>query len=517
VSDPIRPVTILIASLGGEGGAVLANWLVTAATMQGFPVQSTSIPGVAQRTGSTTYYIEIFPEESRMPGARRPVLSLTPYPGNVDIAAASELVEAGRILQGGYVDPQRTVLIASTHREYAVSEKAAMGDGRYDGQRVLAAAQTLSRRCVFFDMRALALKHGTVINTVIFGAMAASGVLPLSREACEAAIRKSARDLLPSLRGFDAGYAASGNPPQSDSTDASAPARAAPSQRLLGLSPAIRKIVEAGVSQTLDYQSERYAALYLDRVEAIQMAELAQNRPLLETTRETARYLALWMSYEDVIRVADLKTRLDRIGKVRQEVGAREGEPLRLTEYLKPGLDEICSILPPKPASWLRRKLAHKAHTLNIGLHMRTDTVAGFAMLCVLRSLRPLRPRTSRYAAEQALIERWLSAIRSALIQSSELASELALCGNLVKGYGATNERGHRNLGAILDAAEQATNGDLSAALQRVRSARIAALADPEGRQLAGALGLPIPEPKAHPIRIVRRGVASTTRPTTIN
>ena len=56
-----RPITILIAALGGEGGGVLTDWIVAAASQLGFPVQSTSIPGVAQRTGATTYYIEIVP------------------------------------------------------------------------------------------------------------------------------------------------------------------------------------------------------------------------------------------------------------------------------------------------------------------------------------------------------------------------------------------------------------------------------------------------------------------------
>src|SRR5262249_32902831 len=56
-----RPISILIAALGGEGGGVLTDWIVAAAAELGFPVQSTSIPGVAQRTGATTYYIEIVP------------------------------------------------------------------------------------------------------------------------------------------------------------------------------------------------------------------------------------------------------------------------------------------------------------------------------------------------------------------------------------------------------------------------------------------------------------------------
>jgi indolepyruvate ferredoxin oxidoreductase beta subunit len=50
-----RPITVLICALGGEGGGVLAEWLVETATHSGYVAQSTSIPGVAQRTGATTY------------------------------------------------------------------------------------------------------------------------------------------------------------------------------------------------------------------------------------------------------------------------------------------------------------------------------------------------------------------------------------------------------------------------------------------------------------------------------
>ena len=63
-------------------------------------------------------------------------------------------------------------------------------------------------------------------------------------------------------------------------------------------------------------------------------------------TAECGRYLALLMSYEDVIRVADLKTRASRLAEVRAEVGAEAGEPVAVTEFLKPGLDEFCSVLP---------------------------------------------------------------------------------------------------------------------------------------------------------------------------
>ncbi|HVQ04998.1 MAG TPA: indolepyruvate oxidoreductase, partial [Burkholderiaceae bacterium] len=53
-----RPITLLVCALGGEGGGVLAQWLVDVAIRAGHAAQSTSIPGVAQRTGATTYYLE---------------------------------------------------------------------------------------------------------------------------------------------------------------------------------------------------------------------------------------------------------------------------------------------------------------------------------------------------------------------------------------------------------------------------------------------------------------------------
>src|SRR5688572_30926657 len=203
---PERPITILIAALGGEGGGVMADWLMEAATEAGYPAQATSIPGVAQRTGATTYYLEIYPAKRDLLRGKEPVLSLTPSPGNVDIMVASELVEAGRAMQNGYVNPARTTLIASTHRIYATIEKMQMADGRFDSERVVGAAAQLARHAVLFDMRKLAQDSGTVINAVLFGAMAGRGVLPLERAACEQAIRRGGRGAEASLRGFAAGY-----------------------------------------------------------------------------------------------------------------------------------------------------------------------------------------------------------------------------------------------------------------------------------------------------------------------
>src|SRR5678816_4894991 len=98
-----RPITLLVCALGGEGGGVLTEWLVDTARHAGYAAQSTSIPGVAQRTGATTYYVEVFPVPLTELGGRRPVLALAPGVGDVDLVVASELLEAGRAISNGFV------------------------------------------------------------------------------------------------------------------------------------------------------------------------------------------------------------------------------------------------------------------------------------------------------------------------------------------------------------------------------------------------------------------------------
>jgi indolepyruvate ferredoxin oxidoreductase beta subunit len=476
MSLPQRSITVLVAALGGEGGGVMADWLMHAATACGYPAQATSIPGVAQRTGATTYYLEIFPARRELLGGREPVMSLTPSPGNVDVMVASELLEAGRAMQNGFVTPERTVLIASTHRIYATVEKMQMADGRFASERVLEAAQQLSRQAVLFDMRKLAEESGTVINAVLFGAMAGSGALPLPRATCEAAIRRSGRGADASLRGFAAGY------------DIAAGARQAPAAAPRPLPPETREILDLGAARLRDYQGEAYARMYRERI-----ATLGEADPKL--IGETGRQLALWMSYEDIIRVADLKTRRTRFARVRKEAGARDGEPLVVIDYLKPGLEEAASLLPAalgrRLLDWAGRH--GKLDAYNVGMHVKTSGIGGYLLVRALAWLKPWRPRSLRYAEEQALIERWLAAVRGAAPRSTALALEVVECAGLLKGYGETHRRGRSSFLAILDAlVENPATTDPAAQAAAIRKVRVAALSDPEQKALEKSLGRPV-------------------------
>jgi indolepyruvate ferredoxin oxidoreductase, beta subunit len=503
-SLPDRPFTILVAALGGEGGGVLAEWLVDAATESGYPVQSTSIPGVAQRTGATTYYVEIYPATIDRLAGRRPVLALTPSPGNVDAMLASEFVEAGRAMQNGFVSPDRTTLIASTHRVYTVAEKAALGDGRFDEEKLRKAGETLAKRAVLFDMAEIARQSGTVINAVMFGALAGAGVLPFAREACEAAIRKQGKGTEASLRGFAAGFAhASGSAEapeakeekqwRGQSTAHVDRHRRAHEARVHGTFPAeTHRIVNEGEARMRDYQDQAYAELYVDRLARILAAERAAGgaAPGYPLTNETGRLLALWMTYEDIIRVADLKTRRSRFDRVRTEVGAKPDEPVVIIEYLKPGISEICDILPGAIARPLRAWAARNKKSLNFGLHLKTSSVFGFLLLRKMAWLRPLRRMTSRYAEEQNRIESWLEAVAKAAGRDPALALEVAQCARLVKGYGDTHHRGWSNferiMATVVEGEPELTPAERTAA---IRKARLAALADAEGKALNQEIG----------------------------
>jgi indolepyruvate ferredoxin oxidoreductase beta subunit len=522
-----RAITVLIAALGGEGGGVLAEWLVETATQAGYPAQSTSIPGVAQRTGATTYYIEIYPEQVAALAGRAPVLSLLPVPGCIDLLVASELLECARTVQNGMASAERTTVVTSVSRTLTTTEKIVPGDGRFDSDRLLAVAQQNSRKLIALDMEAMAA--GTVVSAVMFGAIAASGVLPFTREQFEAVIKSSGVGVESSLVGFGRAWNAVSASPKSGVPGSESPAAPAPAARSIladRFQPQILDIVDAGHRRVSEYQDDKYAELYLSRVSRVLEVErqsdgAAANAFVL--TRETARFLALWMAFDDIVRVADLKCRASRFARVRREVAARDGDIVRIVDYFKPGIAEFCALLPASLGqplmAWDRRRQARGKPTLAMALHVRTDSISGFLLLRVLASLRWMRRRSARYAQEQALIETWLSAIGTAACENWSLAFEIALCGRLIKGYGTTNERAKANLLHILD--QLVSGGKFptpDARAAAIRQAREAALTDEGGKAFDQALvdqGAMPRTVKAQPIRWSRKPVAKadTARP----
>ncbi len=474
------PHRILIAALGGEGGGVLAAWLTNAAVAAGYTAQRVSIPGVAQRTGATTYYIEIVPAS----GASRPILSLNPAPGQVDVVVASELLETGRAIQSGYVTPDRTFLIGSTHRMFTVAEKSAMSDGRFDVERIVAAARKFSRQHVLADMAELAESVRSPLNAVLMGALAASKALPIPAESFREAIRQEGKATEPNLRGFEAGLRvgeAGERPAAAAQTKMAAPATGAVPP---GLPADVAAVVAEGARRLTDYQDESFAQLYVARLNRF-VGKPGASAAFL---RELARLLAVRMSVEDTVRVAQLKLAEARIRRVRSEGRPGANDIVHITEFLKPGPEELFGVL---PAGVARRILAfvERRGWSNAALPMRIRTtgIAGPVLLKLLALLRRFRLRSLKYAQEREWVERWLALVARALQQDPAAAHQVVLTANLVKGYGDTYKRGQHNWALIAARViEPMLAGKLPAQhfADSIMQARLAALADPDGRRL---------------------------------
>jgi indolepyruvate ferredoxin oxidoreductase beta subunit len=490
-----QPIKIAILAMGGEGGGVLADWIVDLGEHNGHIAQTTSVPGVAQRTGATIYYVELYPKAQAERDGATPVLALMPLPGDVDVVLASELMEAGRAVQRGLVTPERTTLVASTHRVYSIAEKTALGDGRVDSEQLLAHAQAAAKRFVRFDMAQAAESAGSVISAVLFGALAGTGVLPFSRAQFEATIERGGVGVKPSLTAFAAAHARAAAEPESATAVAlpAAPVSVVPRDphvralldRVAGFPFAAKGVLVEGVRRLVDYQDPDYAGLYLDRLARV--AQLPDDGDAL-LLNETARHLALWMSYEDTVRVAELKTRATRFERVRDEVRVADDQLLAINEYMHPRLQEICETLPAGLGRWLEgsgwpRRLVERF--TRKGRVITTSSLRGFLMLYLLAGMKRWRRSSLRFAAETQRIEHWLAQIAQAAAINPRLAVEVAQCQRLVKGYSDTHARGLRNFEAVMAAVQRAGATLAPATLRELRDA---ALADEHGDKLRATL-----------------------------
>jgi indolepyruvate ferredoxin oxidoreductase, beta subunit len=496
-----KTTNIIIAALGGEGGGVLADWLTEVATSQGYLAQSTSVPGVAQRTGATIYYIELFPKPENTND--RPVMSLFPTQGDVDIVIASEIVEAGRMVQRGFVTPERTTLITSDHRVFSVGEKIIPGNGIIDSDEVRKIAKAKAQRFIHDDMKALALTHNTVISATLFGALAGSGALPFTRDVFEDVIRRTGKAVEANLAAFGAMFErvetgdtdavqpyapAANNSDDVESFVLPEPTTTAGAQLLDRIREEFdhraHQYLYLGVKRLLTYQDAAYANQYLDQLGEINHCESNQceNNSNGQLLQETARYLALWMSYEDIVRVAQIKITSERFARFATEINIEADQYYNMVEFLRPQIEEYVSIL---PASLAEKILASPFWQKLIGRFTQgkfvsTNKLSGFLQFYLLAQLKPLRRKSWGYKHEHSQIRPWLAAVNAHSKNDYSMAVELAKCARLIKGYGKTRKRGQHTLIDLLDLLKR---GKINSP-QQLASLRDSALTDTSEKPL---------------------------------
>ena len=499
LATPSPRISLAILAMGGQGGGVLADWIVALAEAQGWAAQSTSVPGVAQRTGATIYYIEMAPSKDGVD----PVFALMPTPGDVDVVMASELMEAGRSVLRGLVTPERTTLIASTHRALAVQEKQSPGDGVGDPAVVSIATEFAARRVIAFDMEAMAKSRGSVISATMFGALAATNTLPFPRAAFEAAVRAGGTGVEASLRAFAAAFDQTIEKPVEpirrfpDKRFAHWPESSGHAEldrigaRIRAFPIEAQPMLATGARKLVDYLDPAYAIEYLDRVGVLSDLDRSQGGEAsgFAFTIAAAKYVAGAMAYDDVARVADLKIRASRQARVRREVGAPDDALVMTTEYFHPRAEEVCGALPKGWGEWIEQRpgvFRTLDRIINRGRRIQPNTIVGYLMLATVASLGPRRRKSLRHARETAHREIWLKLATEALAANYQLGVETLACRRLVKGYSDTHARGMSKFDRVMSAVPRlAEREDGSVWLDRLKRA---ALADEAGTTLEGVL-----------------------------
>lgn len=428
-----RPICVLIGALGGQGGGVLTDWLVEASREAGYPAQATSIPGVAQRTGATTYYFELFPEHG---AAEAPVFCHYPDAGDVDLMVALEPLEAGRAMSRGLITKD-TVVVTSVDRLFGITERMQAGDGRADLGHVLDALNKVAKKVICVSGRS-----DGQLNAIVFGAIVGSGVLPITEAHCRAAIQGKGVAVGSNLAGLERGLDFAKSPASVTSEHlVYDPAPEGFEREIREFPEQLRLLTGHSVARLVDYHDRQYAGRYLARLRQVVDADRTAGGEAsgYQLSAIAAARLAAWMSYEDIPRVAQLKTRPGRLARVRSEVSAKPGEPVDLIDYLKPSRDEFLAIV-PRGLTWLVPAIGRFERGFSI--HMRTSSPWGYGMFMLLAKLRRLRPMTARFAREQEAIDTWLAAVVAAADKDYDLACMAAELAIWSRGYGKVRERG---------------------------------------------------------------------------
>ena len=491
-----RPISVAIVAMGGQGGAVLTTWIVALAEAHGWIAQSTSVPGVAQRTGATIYYVEMMQASD---DGQRPVLAQMPTPDDVDVVIAAEFMEAGRSILRGLVTPDRTTLIASDHRAFSTTEKIAPGDGIADSDAVTDAIGVVAQKEIVFDMQAMAIAHGSVISSALFGGLAAAGVLPFTKEAYLDVIKAGGKGIDASTQAFNAAFEYAQNGPVPKQAQASADQPALPAQltdpradellqRIKAELPAEAQLMAYhGVQRVVDFQDTDYAVEYLDQLRDLTVKDTnsggAQHHYAF--TEQAAKHLANAMCYDDVIRVARVKTAAARRQRIESEMNLADGQVLDTTEFMHPRIEEVCGMLPVGLAhalmtrkgfyNWLDRRI-------NKGRRIKTYSLRWFLALQFVGSLKGMRRRSLRHQNEVAHRDAWLNEASDALTGNYGLAVEIIRFRRLIKGYSDTHERAHSKFDKVMSATRLIKKQ--TDAAEQARQLLSAAISDADGHEL---------------------------------
>jgi hypothetical protein len=239
-----------------------------------------------------------------------------------------------------------------------------------------------------------------------------------------------------------------------------------------GLPDNVVPVVSDGIHLLIDYQGTSYAQLYVDRVRRFVRQPGVDDAML----GEIARLMAMRMSYEDPIRIAQLK--LAECETSAGDPRAQSGDDVRKFRF-----DELVGALPAavaEPVLDVLEKLGWTHKPVSI----RFSSKSGWSIrrLRLEASLRRWRLFSVRYAKERAWVERWLHMISRSLVKQPNAAATIVQTADMIQGYGDAYRRGLADWHAIIDGLAKPTfDGVLPLAelAGAIAEARAAAMPDP--------------------------------------
>lgn len=460
-------IKIMVPAVGGQGGGVLTEWLVQAFFLERYDVQGISLPGLSQRGGSTVYYLEAHPRPESPD--KQIIFAQFPVPGEVDVIISQEFLELGRALQLGY-GSDRTTIVTSTHRIYSTLEKMPIGSGIYSDENLRKIATAFSSKLIELNALQLAKDNGMddlAVNAILFGALAASGRLPLSKASFVSSVEKVGVAVKTNLRGFEVGwnfvtsskYAESGKKSVVWETFVKTRAdRLEEYEREVYLGKVsrietefpkqLREIIAESLYRLIDYQDAEYADTYIDDVREVYRLDESMKGNL-KLTEHFARNLALLMSYEDGIRVAELKIKSERFKRIKEEMRLRDDQVFKVVDYLKPDAEELYGLLPNVVIapfvriieSPLFKKIWRRKKPITFAQTPTTTSFSGYLRLWLMAKIRFMRPHSYRFKKERALMRKYKESTIYYAGLDYKLGSLVARSGSMVKGYGKVRRR----------------------------------------------------------------------------
>ncbi len=470
-------IKIMVPAVGGQGGGVLTEWLVQAFFLEDYDVQGISLPGLSQRGGSTVYYLEAHP---RPETDDKPIIfAQFPVPGEVDVIISQEFLELGRALQLGY-GSDRTTIVTSTHRIYSTLEKMPIGSGIYSDENLRKIATAFSSKLIELNALQLAKDNGMddlAVNAILFGALAASGSIPLSKASFVSSVEKVGVAVKTNLRGFEVGWNFVSSSKAGDAGkkqvvwETFVRTRADQLEEYerevyLGkvsrieteFPKQLREILAESLYRLIDYQDAEYADRYIDDVrEVLALDESMKGN--LKLTEHFARNLALLMSYEDGIRVAELKIKSDRFKRIKEEMRLRDDQVFKVIDYLKPDAEEIYGLLPNVVIapfvrvieSSLFKKIWRRKRPVTFAQTPTTTSFSGFLRLWLMTKMKFMRPGSYRFKKERALMDKYKESTLYYAGLDYKLGSLVARSGSMVKGYGKVRRRTIKAFNRFID------------------------------------------------------------------